>query len=130
MIAVYYTLFAALATVVNITFQELTMKVYSEQFSLELALAVGTLVGLVVKYYLDKKYIFKAKTTTHAETARQFYLYAGFGLVTTAIFWGLEIGFDWYTDGNKVAVYSAGAFGLAIGYWVKYHLDKKYVFSD
>ena len=90
---------------------------------------VGTLVGLVIKYILDKNYIFYIKTKTQEENLKKFVLYTFTGLSTTAIFWGTEIAFNIFW--NKEYAKFIGAFvGLSIGYIIKYNLDKKYVFSD
>ncbi len=59
---------------------------------------------------------------------RKFTLYTLMGLVTTAIFWGSETLFwiVWRTD----AMRELGAvLGLAVGYMVKYNLDRRYVFG-
>jgi len=50
------------------------------------------------------------------------------GVVTTAIFWGFEFGFDQIFQ-SKDMRYLGGLIGLAIGYWTKYRLDKRYVFG-
>jgi len=93
-----------------------------------MAMALGTLAGLVSKYLLDKKYIFQFMTTSHREDLRKFTLYGMTGISTTVIFWGLELGFD-ALIGGKTARYMGAIIGLSIGYGVKYHLDKRYVFS-
>ena len=49
------------------------------------------------------------------------------GLVTTAIFWGFEFTFDAIYQ-TKEMRYVGGVIGLAIGYYVKYQLDKRFVF--
>ncbi|MDG2337972.1 MAG: GtrA family protein [Gammaproteobacteria bacterium] len=49
-------------------------------------------------------------------------------MVTTAIFWGSDIGFDWFL-GGKAARYLGAVIGLSIGYGVKYRLDEHYVFT-
>jgi hypothetical protein len=49
------------------------------------------------------------------------------GIATTAIFWGFEFGFN-HAFQSKEMRYLGGLIGLAIGYWTKYHLDKRYVF--
>jgi hypothetical protein len=50
-----------------------------------------------------------------------------FGIGTTIFFWGVELSFwqIWHTDGAK---YIGGALGLALGNWIKYVLDRQYVF--
>jgi putative flippase GtrA len=49
------------------------------------------------------------------------------GVVTTAVFWGFEFGFD-HLFGTREMRYAGGVIGLAIGYVAKYQLDKRFVF--
>ncbi|MEX0964542.1 MAG: GtrA family protein [Pseudohongiellaceae bacterium] len=123
-----YSLFAAIATLLNLCAQELMSRMYAGDYSLYLAMAFGTLVGLVTKYLLDKKYIFQFKTESHLEDVGRFTRYGLTGIATTAIFWGFELGFEWFI-GGKIARYLGASIGLSIGYAVKYQLDKRYVFS-
>ena len=127
-IALKYSLFALLATLLNLAAQEVASRSYYGAGSIYLAMAIGTLVGLVSKYLLDKKYIFQFNTASHRENLGRFTLYGMTGIVTTAIFWGFEIGFDWFI-GGKIARYTGAVIGLSIGYGVKYRLDKRYVFA-
>jgi len=122
-----YIIFALISTAINLLFQFFSFKVYSGFASLYLAMAVGTLAGLLVKYILDKKYIFFHETKSKKEDAQKFILYSLMGVVTTFIFWGVEIGFD-KVFGGETAKYIGGFIGLAIGYSIKYFLDKRFVF--
>ena len=88
----------------------------------------GTGTGLVTKYILDKKWIFFDPSIGVAAHGRSFTLYAVTGVLTTAIFWGLEYAFDGLTTDGRWR-YLGGAIGLAIGYAVKFHLDRRFVFS-
>jgi len=124
MIAVRYILFALFSTGVNLFFQYLSFLTYSGKFSLYIAMFVGTLSGLVVKYILDKKYIFYHETSSKKEDGKNFILYSFMGVFTTLIFWIFEIGFEYMWQMK----YLGAVIGLGIGYFVKYHLDKKYVF--
>lgn len=126
-IATYYVLFAIVATVANIASQDLTVRVYQGKFELLLSVFVGTSVGLVIKYFLDKKYIFKFQVKNAAQDTKTFFLYTVMGLITTFIFWGFEFGFD-YVFASKSMRYLGAIIGLSIGYYVKYQLDKKFVF--
>jgi putative flippase GtrA len=126
-LALKYTIFAALATLANIGSQDLALRVYDGTFSILLSVFFGTGVGLVVKYLLDKRYIFAFQTRDLAHDTRTFMLYSLMGVVTTAVFWGFEFGFQWVFQ-DKTMRYLGGVIGLAIGYWVKYELDKRYVF--
>lgn len=89
---------------------------------------VGTGAGLVVKYILDKRYIFAFKPKNMAEDTRTFVLYVIMGGITTLIFWGFELVFH-YVFETKSMRYLGGAIGLSIGYIIKYQLDKRFVFG-
>lgn len=127
-IALRYSLFAVLATLLNLAAQEGAVRAYGGAYSLYLAMGVGTLVGLVSKYLLDKRFIFRFVTASPREDLGRFTRYGMTGIATTAIFWGFELGFD-ALIGGRVARYAGAIIGLSIGYGVKYRLDKQYVFS-
>lgn len=129
MIALRYILFAALSTALNLLFQYLSFMLYSGFLSLYIAMFVGTVAGLVLKYILDKKYIFFHTPKSKRDDGKKFFLYSLMGLFTTFIFWGFEIGFDALFE-NESAKYIGAVIGLSIGYVVKYFLDKKFVFKD
>ncbi len=122
-----YILFALISTVANLGFQFLSFQLYGGFMAIYVAMAVGTLAGLVVKYILDKRYIFYHETQSKKEDAQKFMLYSLMGVFTTFIFWGVEIGFD-KVFGGATAKYVGGFIGLAIGYSIKYFLDKRFVF--
>lgn len=129
MIALWYALFALFSTAINIAFQYLSFLVYSGYLSLYVAMFAGTVAGLVLKYILDKKYIFFHKPKSKKDDGKKFFLYSFMGVFTTFIFWGFEIGFDYMFDSQN-AKYIGAVVGLSIGYVVKYFLDKKFVFKD
>jgi len=122
-----YALLALVATAVNIGSQNLFLRVYHGPSAVVLSMTVGTGIGLVVKYVLDKRYIFGFWARDAAHDARTFMLYTMMGLATTVIFWGFELGFD-HLFADKRMRYLGGAIGLGIGYVTKYYLDKRYVF--
>ncbi len=122
-----YSLFAILATVMNIAAQDLFINLYPGPYPIILSVGVGTLVGLVVKYLLDKRYIFSYQTKGIKHETKIFTLYVSMGIVTTLVFWGFEFGFHFIFD-DKIMRYLGGVIGLGIGYWIKYQLDKRYVF--
>ena len=124
-----YVNFAIASTLVNLVFQYISFYFYNGFLSLYVAMFFGTLSGLILKYILDKKYIFYHETKTKKEDGRKFLLYSLMGVFTTFIFWGFEIGFD-FMFGNDIAKYIGALIGLSIGYVVKYNLDKKFVFKD
>lgn len=123
-----YALFALIATLANIGTQELVMRLYQGSPALWLSLLAGTAVGLVLKYLLDKRYIFHFQSKNTVHDGQIFILYAIMGLLTTAIFWGFELLFHVLFDSREMR-YLGGCLGLAIGYLSKYHLDKRFVFN-
>ena len=92
------------------------------------AIFLGTLVGLIIKYILDKKYIFNFKTKSKSEDTGKFIMYSFMGVFTTAIFWAFEFIFDSVFK-NYYAKYVGAIIGLSIGYVIKYNLDKRFVFN-
>ncbi|MCP4494039.1 MAG: GtrA family protein [Gammaproteobacteria bacterium] len=129
MIALKYTAFAGFATLVNLLFQYLSLSFYDGANSLYIAMAAGTLAGLLTKYIFDKKYIFYHISLSRKNNATKFLLYSLTGVFTTFIFWGTEIAFDILLN-TESAKYLGAVIGLAIGYVIKYYLDKTYVFKE
>ena len=122
-----YAAFALIATLANLTTQRLVLAGEDGALFFGLALAAGTLVGLVIKYLLDKRWIFRDLESGLKTHRRKFTLYAMMGLLTTGIFWGVETIFwlVWRTDLMRE---TGAILGLTIGYVVKYRLDQRFVF--
>ena len=129
-LAFRYTAFAVVAVLVNLATQRavLAWPWQSEGMGLAMAIAAGTITGLLVKYVLDKRWIFYDDTAGAQAQSKQFALYSAMGLVTTAIFWGTETMFwaIWRTDLMREL---GAVIGLTIGYVAKYQLDKRFVFA-
>jgi putative flippase GtrA len=128
-LAIIYTALALIAMAANIGAQEFTVRAYHGPFQVPISVFIATGVGLVVKYILDKAFIFRFRARDTLHDVRTFGLYSVMGIATTAIFWGFEFGFG-QLFGSKEMRYLGGLIGLAIGYWTKYHLDKRYVFRS
>jgi len=128
-IAVLYSLFAGLSTVVNIGSQMLSMLIYSGAYAVEISIFIGTLAGLPLRYFLEKRYIFSFASKNIKHDGQLFILYSFMGVFTTAIFWGTEYAFHliFTTDAMR---YIGGVLGLTIGYYIKYQLDKRFVFVN
>lgn len=127
-LVIFYALFAGLSIVANIGSQKLSLITYSGAFSVPLSVVVGTAVGLIVKFALDKIWIFRYRHRDLSHGIRSFLLYTVMGLATTAIFWGFEFGANAIYH-SEPARLTAGVIGLVIGYIVKYRLDRKFVFA-
>lgn len=127
-LAFKYAAFAVIAIVLNLLTQYLSLFIYSKSYSLYVAMFFGTLTGLVIKYILDKKFIFYYVQKNKIDDSQKFILYSLMGVVTTFIFWGFEIGFDYIFE-SESAKYIGAVIGLSIGYIIKYFLDKTFVFK-
>jgi putative flippase GtrA len=143
LIIIKYGLFALISTFLNLFTQYVFLIIFSIDIDnnstfhnyiiLNIAIGCGILVGLISKYFLDKIYIFnhQNKNKSKIKELKTFSLYSFGGFFTTLIFLFFELGAD-YLFGNNFenAKYIGGAIGLLIGYLIKYHIDKKYVFIN
>jgi putative flippase GtrA len=128
-IATLYVIFAGFSTIVNIGSQILSMFIYRGDYEVIVSIFVGTLTGLPLRYFLEKRYIFSFESKNIKHDGQLFVLYSFMGVFTTAIFWGMEFLFH-LIFARDFMRYVGGVFGLIIGYYVKYQLDKRYVFID
>ncbi len=78
-------------------------------------MGTGTIIGLLIKYILDKKLIFYYSTSSKKEDAKKFIFYSSLGLFTTIIFWGTELLFN-YVFLYAWSKYLGAVIGLTIGY--------------
>lgn len=126
-VVLLYTAFAIVATAGNLATQRLALSLVEGGWAFPFALIVGTFVGLVIKYGLDKRLIFEDRSTGLAAHGRRFSLYTLMGIATTAIFWGTETLF-WFFWNSHSAREIGAVLGLSVGYFIKYRLDRRYVF--
>lgn len=124
-----YSTFAALATGVNLLCQYAVLSSWDDRRAVLLALVVGTIAGMPVKYVLDKRYIFRFSTERLSDETRMFATYVVFAGVTTVIFWGCEL-LAGLIHPSNAAHLIGGAIGLAIGYTMKYRMDRAWVFVE
>ncbi len=133
-LATKYALFAGISIAGNLLVQRLCFFVYETgvitlfiEYTIYIALFFGTGVGLVIKYILDKFFIFYYQVESKKEDFIKFMLYTLMGVFTTVIFWGTELAFNYFFTFDS-AKYIGGFIGLVIGYTTKYFLDKNFVF--
>ena len=122
-----YVAGAILATLVNLATQALSFSLYQGSGELLFGILAGTATGLFSKFIFDKFLIFDDPSLGLAENAQKFALYCVTGVFTTAIFWGTEATMAWLSDG-KAMRYLGAVIGLCIGYILKFHLDRRFVF--
>ncbi|GBD40925.1 hypothetical protein HRbin39_00297 [bacterium HR39] len=128
-IALLYALFAALATLANLGGQRLVLAVLGDgDAAFLLALCCGTGAGLVVKYVLDRRWIFARGFAQPAREAATFALYTLTGVFTTLLFWATEAAF-WLTTRQHTWRELGALLGLCAGYALKYRLDRRFVFA-
>ena len=128
-LALLYLFLAAIATASNIGAQDIVIRLYHGPFAIELSVLVGTAIGLLVKYALDKRYIFQFRARDKLHDAQTFAIYTAMGVATTLLFWSFEFGFN-HVFQTKAMRYLGALIGLGLGYWAKYNLDKRYVFRS
>lgn len=128
MLVFRYAAFAVVATIANLAMQRVVLTWGDGGAIFAVAVAAGTLVGLIIKYALDKRWIFYDLDTGVKAHGQKFSLYTLMGVITTAIFWGTETAFwlVWETDLMREL---GAVIGLSIGYVVKYQLDRRFVFN-
>lgn len=128
-IALLYLIFAGIATVANLLAQAAVVRLLPGEWGVAAGVLVGTVVGLAVKYVLDRRYIFRYRAKSFSGTLRTLVMYTLFSVATTLVFWGFEFGFHWFF-GTEAARYTGAVIGLAIGYAAKYQLDRRYTFVE
>ena len=128
-IALVYIILAILSTLINIGTQIISIWAYKGLYSVEISMLAGTATGLPLRYALEKRYIFFFKSENVSHDGRLFALYSFMSIFTTAIFWVTEYTFHLIFAADSMR-YLGGVIGLAIGFYVKYRLDKKFVFVN
>tara|TARA_B100000941_G_C27987171_1_gene293933 strand:+ start:39 stop:431 length:393 start_codon:yes stop_codon:yes gene_type:complete len=128
MIATRYILFAILSTLVNLLSQFLTFVILDYTYETYIAIANGTIAGLLVKYLLDKYYIFNLNVKEYS-SSNTFVPYILTSILTTIIFWFTELWFINYIQ-IPYTEYIGAIVGLSMGYTLKYFLDRDFVFNE
>ena len=123
-----YVVFAGIATLANLATQEAVVRV-APLSPLALSILMGTATGFILKYLLDKKWVFDDGYSGHRQELQKITLYGVFSVFTTLVFWSFEVVFwvIWRTDFAK---YTGAVIGLAIGYAAKFVLDRAFVFKE
>lgn len=121
-----YVSFAVVSGLANLASQEIVVRLIPPA-PLMASVLVGTGIGFGVKYMLDKRWIFLDGYDGHKQEIRKIIVYGISGVATTMLFWGIELT-AWHVAQTAYAKYAGAAVGLALGNWIKYFLDRHYVF--
>ncbi len=117
-----YFLFALISSFINIIGQHIFLNYYENLF---LAVIAGSAAGLVFKYILDSSIVFDGNKQISLET---FLRYAFIGACITPIIWIVEVIF--LNIYGTVFMRDVGALlGIALAYYIKYEMDKRFVFK-
>ena len=127
-IAIRYTAFALLAIAANLGAQRIVMSLGDSNLIYIAAVCAGTAVGLVLKYLLDKKWIFFDHNARLEHHSRKFIAYSATGFLTTCLFWASETLF-WVIWQDDIMRETGALIGLSIGYWLKFRMDRHFVFK-
>lgn len=130
-IVVRYTAFALIAGALNLGVQVLIISMLGTQ-ALIVALLLGSAAGLLTKYVLDRRFVFRHELGVPIRPMREvstFSRYTGTGVITTGIFWGCESTLYALTDDRALTLFG-GAIGLIVGNWLKFHLDRRLTFVN
>ena len=73
---ILYIIFAAIATTANLSIQRVILSINNTSLYFIIALFLGTLIGLLIKYFLDKNWIFLDNTRGLKSQSRNLSLYA------------------------------------------------------
>lgn len=122
-----YSLITIFAIAVNILCQALMIMLYKDIYAIQISVLVGTVVGLPIKYLLEKRYVFQFKSENWNHDRQTLIMYTFMGIFTTAVFISVEFTFHMVFNTDLMR-FIGGAIGLIIGNVIKYHLDKRYVF--
>ncbi len=135
----FYILFAVLSTILNYLvqisvdffFNIINIPIFLHYFygSINAAFCIkifsATLIAFVFKYCVDKIIIFKINNDSAINSnSTMILLYTVFAVFTTLIFWTTQLLFRLYIGYEYLGM----IIGLAIGYTIKFLLDRKYVF--
>jgi len=124
-----YIFFSILATAVNLLSQRLIISENFDTNNYIIGVLFGTIAGLLLKYFLDKNFIFYENEKRIKQNLKKFSFYSLNGVLTTIVFWSIETIF--YFVFKTTLMREIGAIvGLSFGYSIKYFLDKKYVFNN
>lgn len=126
---ILYISFAIISSLANLLTQRIVLSILVDDLFFFVAIIFGTIVGLLIKFILDKNFIFSDNSKNINSLSKKFSIYSLMGIFSTIIFWGTETIF-WIIWRQENMRELGALLGLTLGYIIKYRLDKKYVFRE
>lgn len=122
-----YTAIAVSASVLNLLLQAIIVRIYTGPIAVELAMVAATGIVLPIKYSVEKHLIFGFQPNSLIHDAKLFSLYTFVSVFTVLIFWCTEYAFQLLFQSEPMR-YVGATIGLAISFYMKYALDRHFVF--
>lgn len=126
-LALRYAAIAASASTLNLLLQAAISWLYQGPLQVEASMVIATGLVLPLKYMVDKRLIFEFETGSLLHDAKLFYLYTLVSVLTVLVFWCTEYGFH-VAFREDFMRYVGGAIGLTASFYLKYRLDRHFVF--
>lgn len=126
-LALRYTTIAIAASALNLLLQGVISWIYSGPLAVEVSMVIATGLVLPLKYSVEKRVIFDFEPDSLLHDAKLFYLYTIVSVFTVLIFWCTEYAFHLMFR-EEAMRYVGGAIGLTISFYLKYRLDRHFVF--
>ncbi|ACV69116.1 GtrA family protein [Desulfohalobium retbaense] len=123
-----YATFVAVGIVTNLGIQVTVAAALTTPLKIYLGMGLGALGSMVVKFHLDRRYIFSCGPGSLRQKGRQFAFYSLFGVVNILCFWTAELTFHFLFQPAAMR-YLGALLGLVVGHSLKYRMDKHLVFG-
>ena len=119
-----YAIVAGVTIALNVLFQRIVFRLYDGPNAIFYAMIGGALVALIVKYFLDRIFIFSVKSGPQAS---EFLRYAFTGGLITLVYFIVEH-MIWNTFQTEFARDVGIVLGMTAGYGLKFLIDRDFVF--
>jgi putative flippase GtrA len=124
-----YVVIGVLSAAINLSAQVLIIWAYKGAYAVEFSILIGTVMGMPPRYFLEKRYVFSFTSENIFHDGKLFFQYSFYSTFTTLVFWSVEYSFHVIFNDDLMR-YVGGVVGLTIGFYLKYQIDKRFVFRS
>lgn len=128
-LASLYVTIATFASITNLAIQAMVSSQLSNVYAMEISMIVATAIVFPFKFLIEKKYIFFSRTRSARKNAQSFIAYLVVSVFTVMIFWLIEY-LTYLVFRTPQSIYAGALCGLALSFYTKYQMDKRYVFNS